>query len=269
MTTNVNYRLRLFLLSAAGMLLSSLAYAQDALPKAEALIDKAFEASGGKAAHQKLNSRVIKGTLEIPAMGLRGELAIYHMRPNLMYTLVEIPDVTKQQRGFDGKVGWEIETTQGPRLMEGEELKELTLDADFDSDLKWRERYPKVETVALEDVNGKPAYKVELTDSEKKKTVNYYDKDTNLLVRSDSIYDSPMGSLPVESYFEDFRKVGDFTIAHRQRILVTNSERIITYTSIENNAKIEKDRFALPDEIKALVKDQKAEEKTESKTDQP
>lgn len=236
------------------------ALGQTELPKAETLIEKAIEATGGKQARAGLTSRIMKGSLEIPAAGVKGDLTVYQTRPNLMYTVVEIPNITRQERGFDGKVAWERDTQRGLRLIEGAEFDKLQYEADFDNDMKWRDRYPKAETIAEEEVGGKTAYKVELTDKNGKKTTHYYDKATNLLVRLNSIYDLQMGEVAVEIYYEDYKKAGELLVAHKQRQLLMGMEQIVTYSSIDDNVRIEHERFTLPEDVKALVIERKKDQ---------
>ena len=42
------------------------------LPKGETLLDKYIEVTGGKAAYAKIHSEMMTGTMEFPAMGLKG-----------------------------------------------------------------------------------------------------------------------------------------------------------------------------------------------------
>ena len=73
----------------AGLCAAS-AHAQPAekLPKAEALLDKYVEVTGGKAAYDKLNNRVSKLTFEIAAQGLKFAVTSYGARPNKLYTVM-------------------------------------------------------------------------------------------------------------------------------------------------------------------------------------
>ena len=56
-------------IGAAMALSVTLALAADELPKAETILDKYVEATGGKAAYQKHHSEISKGTLEAVGPG--------------------------------------------------------------------------------------------------------------------------------------------------------------------------------------------------------
>lgn len=254
------------LLAIVGALLLSAgtAFGQADLPKAEDLIDKYIEATGGKAARAKVKARLIKGTLEIPAMNAKGDLTVYQMRPNMSYVVVDVPNLTHQEKGYDGQVAWQRESRAGLRLLEGAELEEMRHESDFDNELNWRDRYAKAETVDVENVEGSPAYKVELTDKNGQKTLQYFDKNTHLLVRTDSIFESQMGPIPVEAYISDYRKNGDLLQSYKQRQVTAGMEQIVTIASIELNPQFEKERFALPEDVKALVIEKKKSESNAS-----
>ncbi len=75
-----------------------------------------------------------------------------------------------------------------------------------------------------------------------------------------------MGEFDMIIYSEDYRPVDGVQYAHKSRIEIMGSTRVVTVESIEHNVEMPKDRFELPDEIKALVAKSKGEESKEEKT---
>ena len=71
-------------LAAAGARLR----AADDLPKAETILDKSVEATGGKAAFEKTHNMVITGSMELAAAGIKGSMVITKAEPDK--SLVEI-----------------------------------------------------------------------------------------------------------------------------------------------------------------------------------
>jgi hypothetical protein len=59
-------------IGAAMVLSLTLARAADDLPKAETILDKYVEATGGKAAYEKHHTEIAKGTLRNGGHGLQG-----------------------------------------------------------------------------------------------------------------------------------------------------------------------------------------------------
>jgi hypothetical protein len=227
------------------------------LPKADKILDQYVEATGGKAAYKKVKNRVLMGTLHLTSQGLTGTLAIYQARPNLMYTVAEIPAMAKEEAGTDGKVAWQRDMMQGVRLLEGDERKEAIRQAFFDNDIEWRRIYKEAKTVGVEDVKGSPAYKIELTIDKEDKEVRYYDKESHLLVKVIAMQQAPpMGKIPVESFPSDYKEVDGILMPHKITGSIMMQERVITFESIKHNVELEKDRFELPDDVKALLKQQ-------------
>jgi hypothetical protein len=247
------------------------AHAQPAekLPKAEEILDKYVEATGGQAAYDKLNNRMSKGTFELPALGIKGNLTIYAARPNKVYTLAESDASGKIEEGTDGHVAWELQMTTGPRVKEGEERALVMREATFDSATQWRKLYKKVECVGLEPVDGQPCYKVILTPAEGAPVTRFYDQKSGLLAKAEMNVTIPMGTIPVESYISDYKPVDGVLFPHKVRVLAVGIERFITINSIEHNVKMPKDRFKLPEEVQALVEKKASEPPEATGQDKP
>jgi len=251
----------------AGLLGPSLAAAQDEkLPKAATILDKYVEATGGKAAYAKIKNRVVKSTLTIPAQGLKLNMTIYSARPDKMYVLTESEALGKIEKGCDGEVAWEVNMMTGPQLKEAEERALMLRSATFNASVHWRKLYKKVECVGIETVNEKPCYKIVLTPEIGDPETQHYDKQSNLLVKTEINLKLPMGNIPLESYSSEYKAIDGVLYAHKQRALVMGTERLMTTESIKHNVEMPKDRFKLPAEIQELVDKQKKSEKTQPAT---
>ncbi|MGD0872949.1 MAG: DUF620 domain-containing protein [Bryobacteraceae bacterium] len=223
------------------------------LPKAETILDKYVEVTGGKAAYQKLHSQMESGIFEVSAAGIKGAVTSYRAEPNLTYTEIVLEGIGKIADGFDGKVAWSNSAMQGPHVKDGAERAQAMQTARFNAELHWREDYKTAETAGIEAVDGKDCYKVVLTPAEGSPVTHYYDKDSGLLVKMSLISHSPMGEVPADSFVSDYRKEGDILMAHKVRQSIAGQEFTITIDNVKSNVEIPKNRFDLPDEIKALV----------------
>ena len=59
----------------------------------------------------------------------------------------------------------------GDRLLDGDEKDEFIKEAEiFNDEIRWKEVYDKAECTGIEDVDGKPAYKLVLTPKSGKPT---------------------------------------------------------------------------------------------------
>jgi outer membrane lipoprotein-sorting protein len=231
------------------------AMAADDLPKAETILDKFVEITGGKAAYQKVHSQIDSGTMTIS--GITGAVTTFKAEPDKVYTEIVIEGVGKIQEGSNGKVAWSNSSIQGPHVKEGEEKEFSMMMARFDGDVNWRSIFPKVETSGTETVNGKDCYKVTLTPKSGKPMTRFYAKESGLLLKSVMTTASAMGEVTVESTIEDYRKEGDFLRPHKISNIAMGQQFAITIDKVEYNPEIPASRFDVPEEIQALLKKDK------------
>jgi hypothetical protein len=154
------------------------------LPKAETVIEQYIEATGGKALYEKFKNWTQTGTIEVPAQNITGKVQYFQAAPNLLAVIVEIAAVGKTIEGTDGKDAWQVNPIAGERLLEGDEKEDFIRDARFNDDLYAKELWDKIECVGVEDVEGKPAYKLVFTAKTKKTVTKFYDKTSHLHSRA-------------------------------------------------------------------------------------
>jgi zinc protease len=241
-------------IGAAVVFSFTLARAADDLPKADTLLDKYVESTGGKAAYQKHHTEVAKGTFEMAAMGLKATMTSYRAEPDKSYTETDLGGFGKVREGSDGTVYWQITSMAGPHVKDGAEKVQAMLAAKFNAELNWRDLFKDAKTIGTDTVDGKECYNVQLTPQEGAPMTQCYDKESGLMVKQTMTVTSPMGEQTVSSFASDYRKEGDVLIPHKLKSSVAGQEVVITFDSITFNSDIPESTFALPDEIKALVK---------------
>jgi hypothetical protein len=249
---NISHKL-ILITAAFGLWPSGFVLTADDLPKGEIIITRFVEATGGKAAYQKIHNAVSTGTFEVPAQGIKGTMSIYQATPDKSYLTVDIAGIGKMEEGADGTVAWALSAMQGPRIKEGDEKAMALRSAGFNRELNWSKFYKTAETVGTEDVNGKTCYKVVETPLEGKPETTFYDKDSGLLVKMSTQLASPMGELPIETEILDYRKEGGILTPHRLKQSAGPMQILTTIDIVKFNIEVPKDRFDLPPEVKALV----------------
>ena len=232
--------------------------AEDTLPSAEQLLDKYVEVTGGKAAYEKLTSQVRKGKMEIAPMGQTITIEVYNERPNKMAQIAESDMMGKTQIGCDGEHVWMVSAAMGgSQLMDGERAEQTMGNAMFNPELNWRERYSKVETVGSETIDGKPCYKVIRTPKSGEVETVFINKETNLIEMTQTKAMSPMGEIEIEITYDDYKKSGDITSAHKSVQKMAGMEQVITFDEIKYNVDIDPKLFTPPDDIKKQIEDLK------------
>ena len=111
----------------------------------EAVVDNYVEVTGGAAAWGKLHNTVMKGSMAMPSMGIKGKVTIYAAEPNKLCESTDLAGVGKVIEGTDGTHAWTFSAMQGPQLKKGEELAESLREATFHKEAEWRSIYTSAE----------------------------------------------------------------------------------------------------------------------------
>lgn len=234
------------------LLFCPVARGQD-LPPAKDIMEKYIQVTGGRDAHLKIRNVKSEGTFDLAAQGIKGTMRTWQ-EGNKNYAEVELPNIGKFVEATDGKNAWELNLVTGNRLKEGQELENALFEADFNGDVNWEKRYKKVEVVGVENVDGKPAYKVVCTPEKAFPRTNYYDKESGLLVKTETKTVTPMGEFAAEARVSDYRDVGGIKHPFKTVLKVNDNEVTIATEKVETNVEMPKDRFEMPKEIKDLKK---------------
>jgi hypothetical protein len=181
-------------------------------------------------------------------------LTAYSAEPDKQYWEVDLEGVGKMQEGVNGDVAWANSAMQGPRVKEGAEKTESLLKAKFNADLKWRDIYKSAETVGTETLDGKECYKVLVTPKTGNVNTRWYEKESSLMVKVSAVTPTPQGDIQTDTTVGDYRKEGDILWPHKMTVKAGPMEFAMTIESVQHNPEIPKDRFEVPDEVKALLK---------------
>ncbi len=208
-------------------------------PSLDQILDKYVQALGGKAALQAPASRVMKGSLEAPAIGAKGFIEIYAKAPNRLLTVVELALAGNPRTGFNGATAWQEEYG---------DVKELALypkrDADFYLPLKLRELYPRIELKGKEKIGAREAYRLEAPRNGNPRRW-YFDTESGLLSRIETR--NQEGNLISREDYEDYRAVDGIKLPFTTRQLDRDQiEILIKYSEIKHNVSIDDAKFEAP-----------------------
>lgn len=239
----------------AGQQAEAAAPKTDALPKAETILDRYIEVTGGKAAYEKRTSEVSTGTFEISAAGIKGSITIYSAPPDKSYRAIDLEGVGKVESGTVDGIAWEKNPMLGPRVLTGIEKAQNLREAAFNGPVDWRKLYQKAETAGVETIDGEECYKVVLTPAEGKPLTSYYQKKSGLQVKEEMITSSAqMGDVPAEAIISGYKQFDGILVPTKILTRIAGQEFTITTDSVKANADIPADKFDPPAEIKALLK---------------
>jgi hypothetical protein len=228
--------------------------ADEALPKAETILDHYVEVTGGKAAYEKHRNEVTHATFELPAQGIKGSMTVYHAAPDKVRSTIDLEGIGKLESGSDGVVAWDNSAFQGPRVKDGVEKVDSFRESTFNSALYWRKLYVKAETTGVDTVDGHECYKVVLTPQEGKPVTECFDKKSGLVIKTTETRIAPQGEITADVLADDYRKEGDLLVPHKMTTKAAGQQFLILVQSVEYNVELPKGAFDLPDEIQALLK---------------
>jgi hypothetical protein len=226
---------------------------ETAFPSAESILDRYIEVTGGKAAYAKFHNILSIGTFYVAGTSMRGSFKAYEAEPNKSLSIVEIEGGDRVEEGTLGDVAWDRSSGGGPHLKEGEEKNVSLREATFNSRLKWRLLYKKVEGAGAEMVGDQKCYKVLLTPTVGKPVEQYYDVESGLLVRSVIMVNSPSGPVRSENMYSDYKEASGVLFPHRLAHRVGSEETVVVLDAVRCNVDIAWYRFDLPPEVKALL----------------
>jgi zinc protease len=217
-----------------------------ALPSADQIVDRYLQAEGGRAAFEKLTSRVMKGTLNVPSMSWSGTFEIREKAPNRSLEILTVNGAAFRQ-GFDGTAGWTDDPQYGLRDQTGAELAETRRESDFYHTIDMRKLYSKFTFVGTETVNDRDAYVIEATVPEGGPPEKmYFDVENGLLLRDVSLRHGPGEPSQYEQDYEDYRDVDGIKLPHTIRHTSEGTLVIITVEEYHHNVPIDDAEFAKP-----------------------
>lgn len=226
------------------------------LPTAEVILQKYRDAIGGEAAIRKHTSRRFKGTFEIPAQGMKGDLTVTAMAPNLMTVVVMLPGLGELRRGFDGKVAWSVDPAIGPRLLEGREADEFKHSADFYDDLHEPSKFKSITVVSKGPFEGQECYEVKLVRDSGFEYTEYFSVETGLIVGGKLKASSQMGEVPVTTVSGEYKAFDGVLVPTVTKQKMMGLEQVVRVTTVSFDP-VDASEFALPPAIQSLVGQQK------------
>jgi hypothetical protein len=215
-------------------------------PTVDQILDKYEQAIGGRQAVEKITSRVVKGSFELSAMGLKGEMELYIKAPNKSLRIQNLSGVGEMREGYDGKIGWAQTPIQGLREKSGAELAAVARASDIHAPIKIRQLNSTVELKGKEKVGDRETYVILATPAEGSPMKMYFDSQTGLIARTDTEGETPEGKFHVETTVDDYREVDGVKIAFTINQKLTTGSMVFKITEVKHNVAIDDAKFNKP-----------------------
>jgi hypothetical protein len=225
-------------------------------PSADDILDKYIKALGGADKLAALKSYTAKGTcIAFGEVGKGDPVEIYAQAPNRLATLVHQKE-GDMARTYDGSAGYFLLplTVQQEYPWTGGALEGAKLDAElaFPGGIKsyltnWRVGFS-------EQIDGKDVRVVQGTGPSGLIATFYFDKDSGLLVRMQRYFNSPVGRVPTQLDFSDYRAVAGVMMPFKFSYSWLSGRDEFTITDVQPNATVDPSKFAKPTPVSRKIR---------------
>lgn len=218
--------------------------APGALPTSDQVFDKYLAAVGGAEAVQKISSRVAKGTLT----GFGGQhfpVDVFGKAPDKRVSVMHLPG-GDSITAYDGHSGWLSVPGRPPHIMNADENSAARMDADlhFPVDVKSQHRNWTVQPG--EKIDGHETILV-IGHTEGQTPLRlYFDAQTSLLLRLIRYSETPLGRLPTQIDYNDYREADSVKLPYRWSLARPGNRFTIQVDELHQNVPVDDANFAPP-----------------------
>jgi hypothetical protein len=222
------------------------------LARPEQILDKYIEALGGAQRLSTLTSFVAKGaSLGFGGFGGGGRVEIDAKAPDQRSTVIDFPDAPGRDasvRSYDGKAGW-MKTplsVLGEYQLSGSELDGARLDAQLSFPGQIKQALTNLRTLQPETVDDVSCDVVQGNGPGRTFVTLYFDKKTALLTRSIRYGASPIGRIPTQVDYSDYRDVNGIKMPFKFVFSWLDGRDSFQLSNVQLNAPIDAARFGKP-----------------------
>jgi len=207
------------------------------------LLNKYVTALGGAQAIQKVSTRLGKGTIALRAN--KFSFDVVEKAPNKRLSVMHLPN-GDSITAFDGNFGWLANPGQPVRDMSGAELDAARLDADFYFPLRVKELFTEFRAGKSEKIGDRDVTSLAGIKEGQPPLKLYFDPQSGVLVRLLRYAESPLGRVPTQIDYADYREVNGVRTPFRWTISRPGGRFTIQLENVQQNVPIDDARFARP-----------------------
>ena len=222
---------------------------------ADEVIEKSITAMGGRAAHEKIKSRVMTGALSIttPVGDIAGTVELYGTVPNKQRSVLKA-DLSQLGAGqllidqrFDGVNGYAMDSLQGDREITGNQLDNMKAQSFPHPFLNYKAMGATVTKGPNEKIGDRDMFVLTFEPPAGSPVKQYIDAATFLPARTELTTDVPqMGKIEQSADVSDFRPVDGIMVPHKIRLSNPQNVITMTFTKVENNTALDEKMFVKP-----------------------
>ena len=217
----------------------------------DAILTKYTEALGGEAAIQKITTLDEKGTAEMPSRGgMKMDVEEVRKAPDKAVRAVHLPNGAEMSQGYNGTGGWRASPRRAPEDLTWDDLARAKQWASFipGLDLSEKQDFVRAQVVGTEKIGDQDAYHVIGFRKGGGRVMFYFDTQSGLLLRVSERIESPLGDLPQDTDYSDYRYVNGVKLPFTVTVTHVQGSTIYKWDQIQANVAVEDSRFDKPAE---------------------
>ncbi len=221
-------------------------------PSAEQILDKYIQALGGAQRLAGVKSFIATGTSAgYEGIGGGGQFQIFGKAPDqrtVQIVFKDHPERGDSTRAYNGTAGW-IKSPRGllgQYELTGSELDGLRLDAQLAFPGQIKQVLTNLRAGNPDSINGSDVDVVQGTGPRGVLATLYFDKQSGLLVRLVRYGRSPVGRVPVQSDYSDYRDVGGVKFPFKYTFSWLDGKDAFQLTEVKTNVPIDAAKFGKP-----------------------
>ena len=216
---------------------------ENAGPPPEQLLDKYLQAAGGASAVDKITSRVMKGTIDFGGHSL--PIDIYTKDPEKRISFTHMPE-GDNITAFNGHEGWLGMPGRPMREMHGGDLEGAGIDADLHLATHLKTMFTEMRVTGTEKIGEHETY-ILIGQRDGKPPIRlYFDEQTGLLVRLVRFGETPLGRLPTQIDYADYRDSDGVKIPYRWTLARPSGRFTIQISEVQQNVPVDDAKFVKP-----------------------
>jgi hypothetical protein len=217
----------------------------ETLPTSAQIVDKYLQAIGGRAAADRLKTRLMKGSF-IGADGKPMPFEVHLQAPDKALVIISSPQGTITQ-ALNGDKGW-IKTAKEQRELRGNEISRFRAVAQTFDAVQLKEAAASMKITGREKIGDREAYVMVWPVDERRTQKLYFDAQTGLLLRIITYINTALGPIPSQVDFDDYREVEGvklpFTV--RQSSVDARNDSTRKFTEVKGNVPADDAQFNPP-----------------------
>jgi photosynthetic reaction center cytochrome c subunit len=218
-------------------------------PSSDQVLDKYIQALGGAARLMNLTSFVARGTYQGYEDPEKHAVEVFAKAPGQRTMIVHTPEGDSTTT-YDGRSGW-IAGPSGERpvpvlALAGGDLEGLKLDAELSFPARIKQALTKWRVGLQATIDDRDVQVVQGTGAGGAFATLYFDAESGLLVRLVRYADSPVGRIPTQIDYADYREVSGVKMPFRWKMTWLDGRSTIVLSEVQPNASIDAAKFARP-----------------------